>query len=357
VEDDPLIPILERYDIRASAPCRIDMGGTLDIRTFFYPLRALKPCTVNLAMDLRTEVVLTPFEAGRLKVTSIGFDTAVFPAGEAPYDHPLGLVFAVADSFCAAGVHIDIRSASPPRSALGGSSVAAVALVAALAKGWELSGFPPTTRHEAAMTAHAVEEAVAGVACGIQDQLAAAFGGMNAWCWTPDPGGRWYERHPLLEANGVEVFDRHILAAYGGVTHESKDVNGRWVNGFLSGETRRLWKRIAELSRRFASAFSQENWSAAAEAMNQETDIRKSMTPDVLDDMGEALVASARDRRCGARFTGAGGGGCLWAIGEATAIADLRADWRELLRGRPDARMLSAGLDTQGLRVDCKSRE
>ena len=56
---------------------------------------------------------------------------ADFPADRAPFRHPLGLMFATAAFFNAQGVHIRLRSDSPPRSALGGSSVAAVALVRA----------------------------------------------------------------------------------------------------------------------------------------------------------------------------------------------------------------------------------
>jgi len=47
---------LESEPIEASAPCRIDMGGTLDIATFSYPLRHLAPATFNIALDLRTRV-------------------------------------------------------------------------------------------------------------------------------------------------------------------------------------------------------------------------------------------------------------------------------------------------------------
>ena len=31
---------LESKPVETSAPCRIDMGGTLDISTFYYPLEA-----------------------------------------------------------------------------------------------------------------------------------------------------------------------------------------------------------------------------------------------------------------------------------------------------------------------------
>ena len=50
--------------------------------------------------------------------------------------------------------------------------------------------------------------------------------------------------------------------------------------------------------------------------MNRETDVRRQMTPDVLNDIGKTLVELAKKNKCGARFTGAGGGGCIWALGE-----------------------------------------
>lgn len=349
--------ILEAFSVRASAPCRIDMGGTLDIRTFYLPLQKARPCTVNMALDLRTEVELEPYDAGMVKVSSLGFDPAIFPAGEAPYRHPLGLMFAVADAFSADGLHIRIRSASPPRSALGGSSVAAVGLVAALARAGEEAGRPGMSPHEAAMLAHAVEEAVAGVPCGTQDQLAAAFGGVNVWHWQPDAAGAGYRRHALMEADGALFFSRHVLVAYCGAPHESHDINGRWVRAFLAGEERHRWRDIAVRTSEFAAALERRDLAAAVAAMNRETDLRRSMTPDVLDAMGEELVAAARHQGCAARFTGAGGGGCLWALGEENAVSRLRTDWETVLGGREDAARLAAGLDTVGLQVDCRRRK
>ena len=60
--------ILETEHIEVSAPCRIDMGGTLDISTFHYPLRPFSLCTFNIALDLRTRVCLSGFNKALLKV-------------------------------------------------------------------------------------------------------------------------------------------------------------------------------------------------------------------------------------------------------------------------------------------------
>ncbi len=73
------------------------------------------------------------------------------------------------------------------------------------------------------------------------------------------------------------------------------------------------------------------------------------MTPDVLDDMGDRLVDSALDHHCGARFTGAGGGGCVWALGTKKALNTLKPVWENFLMDRQDARLLDFSIDTGGL--------
>ena len=143
--------ILESHPVRASAPCRIDMGGTLDISTFYYPLRHLSPLTVNMAVNLRTVVRIFPYDPGIVKISSKGFQSDEYPLEEVPFHHPLGLMFAIAAYFGIEGVHIDIASSSPPRSALGGSSAAAVALIAAFSRMlWEM-GQPSISRRQTAL--------------------------------------------------------------------------------------------------------------------------------------------------------------------------------------------------------------
>lgn len=344
-------PLLKEQDIQASAPCRVDMGGTLDLATFYFPLQQAGPCTFNMALNLRTRVALHPYRPGWIKVSSRGFESAAYPVEEAPFSHPLGLMFAVAVHFGAAGLHIEIDSASPPRSALGGSSVAAVALVGALARSRFLARGRDLSRDQIVRRAHQIEETVAGVPCGMQDQLAAAHGGMTTWHWDIDPDGPRVRRETVAPPPAGGSLQDHFLVAYGGIPHASRDINGTWVRHFLSGRERHHWVRIADCVRRFSAALGSGQWALAAEVMNEETAVRRAMTPEVLDDLGVALVEAAQARGCGGRFTGAGGGGCLWALGEAEAIDALRRDWLTLLGKRSDAKLLEAGVDTDGLTV------
>ena len=338
--------ILAQKRITVSVPCRIDMGGTLDISTFFLPLNHLCPGTVNIALNMRTTVTLSHWQEGRIKISSRGFETAECDARKAPFIHSMGLMFAVVRYFNGHGVHVHIQSDSPPRSALGGSSAAAVAMVTAFshALGRDISP------EAAATLAHHIESSVAGVPCGMQDQLAAAFGGVNAWQWTVKNGAPCPVQVPLLTTSEqYHRLNRHLLVAYCGVPHVSSDINKRWVNQFLSGKNRDKWEQIIGITEQFAGALRDQAFDRAAGLMNQETHIRLAMTPDVLDGVGMALFTSAETAGCGARFTGAGGGGCLWALGTEQALADLKLRWESILDLTDQGLLLDTAVDSRGI--------
>ncbi len=339
---------LEQEKIQTSVPCRVDFGGTLDISTFHLPLNAIGPSSFNIALDLRTIVTLSPWQEGKVKVSSKGFETAIFNKDEAPFDHPMGLMFAVAYYFGAHGVHIHIESTSPPRSALGGSSCAAVAIIAAIHCAIEKTVIPK----KIAWLAHYIEASVAGVPCGLQDQLAAAFGGVHQWLWKMGDTSPEFEKIDVFgNAKDENAFNSNILIAYCGIPHVSKDINKQWVNSFVSGETRPSFKTIASLTKKFSTAVKSGNFSLAADLMNKETALRLAMTPDVLDNTGKKLFEKAEKNNCGARFTGAGGGGCLWAIGENEDIKALRPHWEDTLTSVPHGKILDTRIDNKGILV------
>ena len=341
-------PILEKKTVTVSVPCRIDFGGTLDISTFFLPLNHLNPGTFNIALDLRTTVTLFPWKSGCIKISSRGFDSAQFDAETVPFLHPMGLMFAVVRFFNGHGVHVHIDSASPPRGAMGGSSSAAVAMIAAFS---HALGRPVEPGPIAAI-AHHIESSVAGVPCGRQDQLAAAFGGVNLWRWVVEKGEPAFLQEPVLSGDSkLAALNRHLLVAYCGIPHVSSDINKRWVKQFLSGENRDKWEQITGLTIEFSAALKAWDFHRAVALMNRETRIRLDMTPDVLDDTGRELYRAARAADCGARFTGAGGGGCLWAIGTEPDMEKLRPQWQNILIKRDQARLLETAVDAKGIMI------
>ena len=343
--------LLESGPVKAAAACRIDCGGTLDIKTFYYPLRHLSPCTFNIALNMKTRVRLLPYSSGEIKVSSRGFRTEVHSADSAPFSGPLGLVFAITTYFRVDGVHIEIVSESPPRSALGGSSTAAVALIGALAKALAGEGIPPMSTKQIVLLAHAMEEAVAGIPCGLQDQLAAAYGGVHAWYWPSEPTEPPFKRTEVLTGDDYDTLEAHLLVAYCGVPHESQDINSKWIDQFVKGEARPLWYEIVSSTTEFVQSMTMKDWSGAVRAMNKEVEIRRKMTPEVFDEIGVALLEKALAHGCGARFTGSGGGGCIWALGEEENIRTLRPEWVDILSSREGAKLLDVRVDPNGLEV------
>ena len=343
--------ILETQPIEASAPCRIGMGGTRDIPIFYYPLRHLSPCTFNIALGLRTRVRMLPYARDMVRVSSGGFDDAEFRSGSTPFKHPLGLMFATAAYFNAGGIHIEIESKSPPRSALGGSSAATVALVAAFLKliRQHSEEDKALNRRQIALLAYKIEETVAGVPCGIQDQLAAAYGGVNVWHLQADPERSVFKKKVMFSRSFYKKFERHLLLAYCGVPHESKNINGQWVRQFLSGNFRSHWIEIIECTQIFVDAIARRDFRQAVSCMHREMNLRREMTPEVLDDVGKALVEMAEKNDCGARFTGAGGGGCIWALGSTENIDRLKKVWEETLSTTDEGRLLDAEIDSRGV--------
>lgn len=332
--------------LTVSAPCRIDLGGTLDITTFYYPLRRFKPCTFNVATRMRTVVRFYPFTEGKIKISSHGFDAVEFGLDDAVFHHPLGLMSAIAVYFEAQGLHIHIHSESPPRSALGGSSSAAVAMIAGMLRRFEARDGVAISKERIALLAHALESVVAGVPCGMQDQLAAVYGGVNAWYWNADGMGLPFRRQ-VIDVDAT--FESRILLAYCGEPHVSANINGKWVGQFLDGHYHREWRDIVVCARCFVEAVAAGDFETAVTMMNKEIRIRKMMTPDVFDDMGNQLVDCALENRCGARFAGAGGGGCVWALGEPQAVRRLRPLWEKLLKRKKDACLLDFAVDHDGV--------
>lgn len=334
--------------VTAVAPCRIDCGGTLDIAPLALGLARHKPATFNIALAVPTKVTARPNPDGGIKISSVGFEPETGD-GDRDLTGPLGFFFLAANALGVTDVDLTIDSASPPRSALGGSSVALVAAVAALAP----LARRRLTRLQTALLAQRVEQALFDSPCGRQDQLAAAYGGVRLWTWSTDRD-HGFRATKLLKGGLYSRLEKRLLVAYPGQTHSSSDVNSRWVAGFLTGSTRPIWREIIAATRGLARAVAASDWDEAARWLNRETELRLELTPEVLTETGQKLCHAAQEAGCGARFTGAGGGGCLWALGPQAAIDRLRPVWNKIVSAQAEGRLLPTEIDRVGLRVTTK---
>jgi D-glycero-alpha-D-manno-heptose-7-phosphate kinase len=333
----------------ASAPCRIDSGGTWDIKAMALPLERIDPVTLNIAVNLRTRVILSPFKDGKVKISSQGFaDAEEAPFEELPFGSPFGLFFAAISYFGYHGLQAEIYSDSPVRSALGGSSTALVALIKALVKLGVILGQKPLSSKEILHLGYHLEDAVSPGKCGIQDQAAAVYGGVNLWTWHYADRSSPFVRQRLLDGHGQKEMSKHLLLAYSGQSHVSARINRGWIDGFLSGKTRTGWIEANDIVRRLAKAIQSMKWSHAADLLRQEMAIRREITPDALTHLTETLIHQAEEAGCGARFTGAGGGGCVWATGESRRLKELKEAWATTLVSTKGGRMLDCAVEPKG---------
>jgi len=343
--------ILKEGPIEASAPCRIDSGGTWDIKAMALPCEHIRPVTVNMALNLRSRVTLSSFQDSKIRISSKGFSRSqVFHKDDLPFDSPFGIFLAAISFFNVHGVHVHISSASPVKSAMGGSSTALVALLKALDKiRVRLGGTRRDTRRLLHL-AYFLEDGISGGNCGIQDQAAAAYGGVNLWTWQYSNPRNPFKRKPLFKANEQRILSSHLAVAYSGKSHVSSRTNRKWIGEFLSGKTRGGWIEVNTIVRAFAGEVQAMRWAGAARLLRQEMTLRREITPEALIPITEVLIGQAEKTDCGARFAGAGAGGTVWAIGERENIEKVKMEWEKTLAPIKGARVLNCGIDNTGVR-------
>jgi galactokinase/mevalonate kinase-like predicted kinase len=343
--------MLENRRVEASAPCRVDSGGTWDIRSMALPMEAIEPVTLNIALSLRTRVDLLPFEDGMVKVSSEGFpDPGAHEFKTLPFDSSFGLFYAAISYFGYHGLEVRIASDSPSKAALGGSSTALVALIKALSKLSVHAGKPPLPQKDILHLAYYLEDSTSSGKCGIQDQAAAVFGGVHLWRWQFGDRHSPYERQALLDRKGQLELSDHLLVAFSGKSHVSARINQGWLAGFVSGRTREGWIEANRIVRRLAQALTDRKWDRAASLLREEMAVRRAITPDALIPVTAKLIQQAEEEGCGARFAGAGAGGSVWALGEKKRIQELRTLWRSTLLPIRGAGILECTVDPTGVR-------
>ncbi len=342
--------ILKESSIEASAPCRIDSGGTWDIKAMALPFEHIRPATVNIALTLRSSVTLSPYEGRKIRISSEGFSQPeVFEKDDLPFDSPFAIFLAAISFFDVHGIDVHIRSESPVTSAMGGSSTALVALIKALDK---IGNRPERGGLDARSILHLayhLEDGISGGNCGIQDQAAATYGGVNLWTWQYSNPGNPFERVPLLGTRDQRDMSTHLIVAYSGRSHVSSRTNRKWLTEFLSGKTRKGWLEVNEIVREFALAIQNLRWSEAARLLRAEMALRREITPEALIPITEVLIQQAEESGCGARFAGAGAGGAVWGIGESESIGKAGLLWEKTLAPIRGAKVLDCAIDQSGV--------
>lgn len=294
--------------IRASAPTRIcDMGGWTD--TWF----AEHGTVLSIAIEPRVHVELTTHRAGGGR-PSIVIDARVFGDRYAPEGiadrrwgiHPL-LEATIAEVGIPDDVAIEIviDSAAPYGASIGTSAATCVALVAAL------DALAPgrLTPDQIARTAWRVEAEQLGQQSGIQDQIAAAHGGINLIHVHAFPDAT--VEPVVIDAAVLDELERRLLVVYLGAPHRSSEIHEMVISQLRdigpAAEPLEALRRTAIPS---AAALRAGDFDALGRAMLANTEAQRMLHPDLVGKLATLVIeTAARHGALGHKVNGAGGDG------------------------------------------------
>ncbi|MHB1534554.1 MAG: GHMP family kinase ATP-binding protein, partial [Acidimicrobiales bacterium] len=270
--------------IEASAPVRIcDNGGWTDT-WFGGPGRVL-----HVAVTPGVEVSIAKTTGPNplvLDVDSFGDRYPVVPGASRVPRHPL--LEAAVDALPPRGdiaIEVRVRSSVPPGAATGTSAAVAVALLGGLA----------ALRHEQlsprdiAYAAHRLEVDVLGAESGIQDQLSAAFGGINYIEIEPYPKAT-VQPLPVWEELGAR-----LTLVFLGRGHDSSGVH-RQVIEHLAGRGSAALSGLREAAVAARDAVLAQDLVAFGRAMIANTDSQRSLHPDLVGTHARRVIEMASDR-------------------------------------------------------------
>lgn len=244
-------------------------------------------------------------------------------------------------------LEVSIHSDAPTGAGTGTSAAVTVALVGAL------DALTPgrLTAHEAAYAAQKVETEMLHRQCGIQDQLASAYGGIS-YIEMLDypratvssirlPDARWWE------------LERRLVLIYLGRSHDSSAIHEQVIRELEdAGPDCRPLEDLRQTAPRSRDALHAGDFAALGRAMVENTEAQARLNPALVGTGASQVIALAREHGAlGWKVNGAGGeGGSVTLLGDAHS-ARKRALIRAIEAAHPDFRHIPTYLSRFGLRV------
>jgi D-glycero-alpha-D-manno-heptose-7-phosphate kinase len=335
--------------VRASAPTRMcDNGGWTD--TWF----ARFGTVFSIAIEPRVDVeIVSRRRAGSRPAVVI--DARAFGDRYTPDGiesgrwglHPL-LEASIAEVGLPAdtAVEITIESAAPYGASIGTSAAACVALIGAL----DVLTPGRRTAADVARAAWRVETVRLGQQSGVQDQLAAAFGGVNLIHIDNYPATR-VTRLEISASIAAEV-ERRMLLVYLGAPHDSSAIHEAVIaNLSRAGWAATALAALRAAAQRSADALVAGDFDELGGAMAANTEAQRRLHQRLVSPRADRVIAAGMQRGAlGYKVNGAGGDGgtiTLLTNGDLAAITDTV----DAVIGE-GCRVLPFRLATDGLRVE-----
>jgi D-glycero-alpha-D-manno-heptose-7-phosphate kinase len=244
-------------------------------------------------------------------------------------------------------LELTIYSEAPGGCSTGTSAAVSVALIGAL----DCLTPGRMTPHEVAAAAHRIETELLKQECGIQDQLASAYGGV---CFID------MYQFPHAAVSRIEIPDAlrwelesRLLLIYTGQAHSSSDVHRKVIRELEDAgpECAKLkpLRQAAEASR---DALYAGDLAALGAAMVANTEAQGQLNASLIGPAHQEIIAIARSHGAvGWKVNGAGGNGGSVAILASPDYSAKRATVRAIESANPAYRSIPIQLADHGLRV------
>jgi len=303
---------MESTIINAVAPTRIcDVGGWTDTRF------AQSGAVLNFAVSPQVEVKVSTFPPSKkedgiiLEVENYDESYTLNPANITYDRHPLiEASIKVMELPHDTSVKITILAHAPPGASMGTSAAVSVAIIGALNELTQQN----LSLHEIATLAHSVETQELGLECGIQDQFASVYGGVN-----------FIEIHDFPHARVTQVklsdtvareLEQKLLLTYIGQPHVSSEIHKLVLAdlGSSAHNDERLIK-LRELARQTRDTLHAGDVVALGHLFNKNTQVQRELHKELVGDDFEAIISLANEfDALGCKVNGAGGDGGSIAI-------------------------------------------
>ena len=301
--------------ILSRAPVRIcDIGGWTD--TWFYPRGAI----FNICVDLYSYVRIVPNNSNKIKIFSenLNLQTEIKDLNRIEYDGNLDLLKAAVKRMdIKNGIDIYVRAEAPPACGTGTSASVAVALIAALAR-YSGKNLEPA---EIARLAHKLEIEELKLESGVQDQYAAAFGGINFMeIDYPEV------RNLQIQIDNMKIceLESQLIIIFLS-SRSSSEIHKGVIKNFTNGDknTSEAFKIIKECAYEMKDAINSENLMQMGEVMLKNWEAQKKLHSLMVNPIIKKTEQIAlKNGAIGFKLNGAGGGG------SATILAGMGSEYK-----------------------------
>lgn len=223
------------------------------------------------------------------------------------------------------GMEIHHDGDLPARSGMGSSSSFTVGLLHAL-YAWtgRMAG-----KMQLALESIHIEQNMIRETVGCQDQVAAAFGGLNKIVFHPE--GDIEVQDIIISKARRDELCSHIMLFYTGIKRTASEVADSYVGSLLEQE--RIMRQKQELVDEGTSFLSSSNDICGfGRLLHREWELKRGLGDQVSNGTIDGLYERARKRGAlGGKITGAGGGGFMLLFVPPDAQEAVRNELREFL--------------------------